>query len=346
MVQQRTNVSNNNNIQKSRGTALSNGFDDATSPSKGNKLMAIRFGTWKYCFHHRLLMLRCVVLLCVILAIQYVHSRWFREVTSLLTRLEANQEEAGKFRSRKRWYGNPFVQSNEDMYDATRDFFRNERNFQARQSEKSRDIALMKEVTDRLKSVYNANHSITMEDLSDVDFGNFQLPSMISNEEKERLLHDRQAILDIIIRAGLSVDSAVIPYLPSWSEVERLYGAKPIVYGLEGCTAFRARVPAKHRFVGVAGQMNTGTNALSKYLTENIAITENSDKTKGVLWTVPWYKHSWISLYKKYKYKQPHNHHDHVMAVVLIRDPYFWMQRYVVVVLFLNNILTLFSSFH
>jgi hypothetical protein len=329
MVQQRTNFSNGSKVQKNHGT-ISSGFGDAMSPSKSNKHMVIYIGTRKYCFHHRLSMLRFLVFFCVILTIQYIHSRWFQEVPFSSTFRESDQGEAEKLRSRKRWYENPFAQSNEDQSDAVQDYVRNERNFQARQSEMNKDIALMKETADRLKSVYNANHSISMDDLTDVDFKEFQLPAMVSKEEKERALQDRRIVLDIVTRAGLSVDSTVIPYLPSWSEVERLYGSKPIVYGLDSCASFRARVPAKHRFVGVAGQMNTGTNALSKYLTENIVIPENDDRTKGVLWTVPWYKHSWISLYKKYKYKQPHNHHDHVMAVVLIRDPYFWMQRYVV----------------
>jgi hypothetical protein len=189
------------------------------------------------------------------------------------------------------------------------------------------NIAAMKKTKQEMDQIFNnEHHIITLEDLKDLNWTETS-PFTNPNITWEEAAQDRQPILDILQRAGLKVDVHVLARLPTWSQVVRLYGDSPVIVGTESCASFRESVPAQTRYVGVAGQMNTGTNALSKYLINNIHIPENKDsKDHGVLWTVPWYKHGWVSLRGRYKYQPPQDT-SLVLPVVLIRDPYFWMQR-------------------
>lgn len=142
---------------------------------------------------------------------------------------------------------------------------------------------------------------------------------------------------------------------------------RPIIIGMDTCHIFRQNIQLNDRYIGVAGQMNTGTNALANLLSSNIyipydhhAVEDNkyhfnnknknhknhknqrkNDNNKnhannndyngnhngsGILSTVPWYKHGWISLRYQYNYQEP-NEHKNVLPIVIIRDPYFWMNR-------------------
>lgn len=177
----------------------------------------------------------------------------------------------------------------------------------------------MRESTLHFDQVFNSNHTLTLDDLEDIAT-NKNMPQV----SWEEAAHDRQPILDLLERAGLRVDVHVLQRLPTWSQVTELYGDEPVILGTETCQPFRDRVPPNKRFVGVAGQMNTGTNALSKYLANNIQIKPNRI-SRGVLWTVPWYKHAWAALKYRYKYRVPEDH-DKVLAAVMVRDPFFWMQ--------------------
>lgn len=177
----------------------------------------------------------------------------------------------------------------------------------------------------------NENHTITLQDLADLkpSFLHSALPT--NNISWTEASVDRQPLLDLLHAAGLSIDLDVLQQLPTWTQVTHLYGKEPVIVGLDDqCAAFRQAIPPDQRFVGVAGQMNTGTNALAKYLQHNIRIAANP-VMKGVLWTVPWFKHGWASLQHRYEYRIPQNH-SLVMAVVLVKDPYFWMRRYVCVI--------------
>lgn len=186
----------------------------------------------------------------------------------------------------------------------------------------------MKQLNAQLGQVFNENHTITLADLTDLD-----RKESLKDVTWEEAALDRGPILDTLHRAGLKVDVQVLQRLPTWSQVVNLYGSKPVIVGRDTvCQAFRDQVPAATRFVGVAGQMNTGTNAMAKYLAQNIQILEN-EIGYGVLWTVPWYKHAWASLRFRYQYRIP-KEHANVLAVVIIRDPYFWMQRCVRVLYF------------
>jgi hypothetical protein len=207
----------------------------------------------------------------------------------------------------------------------------------ARVPNRKQDVKAMKKTNAEMKDLFRENQTIGLEDLADIAI--VDVPPTTWDEA----LIDRRPILDVLHRFGLNVTLPVLQRLPTWSQVVRLYGDQPVVWepneidvagkgsttSSSSCAAFRQRVAVQHRYVGVAGQMNTGTNALSKYLTQNIYLAGQLDtKTRGVLWTVPWYKHGWADLRFRFRYRETPQDHSNVLAVVLIRDPFFWMQRY------------------
>lgn len=95
----------------------------------------------------------------------------------------------------------------------------------------------------------------------------------------------------------------------------------PRVYGMETCESFRQKVPLRQRVVAVAGLFNTGTNAMDSHLKFNV---------KGGVqhkWQVPWGKHRMESVRETHVANRLGNvNKDHVLPVVMIRDPFYWMQ--------------------
>jgi hypothetical protein len=147
---------------------------------------------------------------------------------------------------------------------------------------------------------------------------------------------DKEPILRILREAGINdIDNETLQELPTWSEVTRLYGIQPRIYGLERCEAFRNHSDPAEHFLGTAGTFNTGTNLLSELLIHNCQMTKRMEKygpvNKGIRWQVPWGKHSPPlddDFRKTHKTKKGDNviEADNVLPAVTIRDPYVWMQ--------------------
>ena len=81
------------------------------------------------------------------------------------------------------------------------------------------------------------------------------VPAAAIKQPREVLLREKQRILDLIDRAGIdssNLDDQTLEDLPSWEEVVRLYGPKPIIYGLDRCQQFQ-ETTKKLGFIGTAG---------------------------------------------------------------------------------------------
>ena len=116
------------------------------------------------------------------------------------------------------------------------------------------------------------------------------------------------------------------PKLPSMTTLNALYGKLsegPVILGMETCRTYQETVKYEDRYTAVAGMFNTGTNAMQFHLQHNI------DNLKYA-WQVPWGKHR-MEFVK-------HNHtapglakfvKEHALPVVVIRDPFHWMQSMV-----------------
>jgi hypothetical protein len=103
---------------------------------------------------------------------------------------------------------------------------------------------------------------ITKEDL--VGIGDDKVSSEGADNDTlslEEVKKGREELLAILEDAGVQdIDAASIAKLPTWSQVTKLYGDKPVVYGLETCERFRNTILKEDASVGTAGLFNTGTN--------------------------------------------------------------------------------------
>jgi hypothetical protein len=155
--------------------------------------------------------------------------------------------------------------------------------------------------------------------------------------------------------------------LAPWKQVTDLYGSKPIVVGMETCTTYRRSILLSQKGgasstssissprVRVAGLYNSGTTALAHALVDNLPRTKfsataagsaleeqirqgqkstasgnNSNSNTIISPGVPWGKH----LPLKYKYINTFpvdnaDDPDLVLPIVVVRDPYRWMQSMV-----------------
>jgi hypothetical protein len=167
--------------------------------------------------------------------------------------------------------------------------------------------------------------------------------------------------------AGVTIDAAhdvpAVLQLPTWKQVTDLYyfhntggdgggnsNPEPVVVGLDRCEEYRTNVPPGRRFLGVAGNFNSGTTAFGMSLQANCRFPPSEQQhdqeeeeqrrrqrrrqyhnnrvsnVGGMLNQVPWAKH------KMAQHRYNHTIVDgvipaeDVLPVVLIRDPYYWMQ--------------------
>jgi hypothetical protein len=122
--------------------------------------------------------------------------------------------------------------------------------------------------------------------------------------------------------------------LPTWNGVSNLYGPTPVILGLEHCEEFRSNLNQAKPLGGlkIAGFFNSGTNAMARTLMENLndgkygsrATLESTIRAQGVVTQVPWGKHRWILADELARLSQPD-----ILPVVVVRDPYRWMQSMV-----------------
>lgn len=149
---------------------------------------------------------------------------------------------------------------------------------------------------------------------------------------------DKGPILEILTQSGMNIedqnelDQVTLDQLPTWTQIQNLYGSKPIIYGLEKCETFRNAVEPTTRFFGIAGTFNTGTNLVADLLKFNCQITERmevyGEKSKGVRWQVPWGKHM-MARYRESDHTTATDKDvpkEHILPVISIRDPFSWMQ--------------------
>ena len=171
-------------------------------------------------------------------------------------------------------------------------------------------------------STHNEPVNLTLFQINNID--QIYIPPERFLETREEAEAHRRPIVDLLRQANVTVDLPILQRLPHWSDVTELYGDKLVVVGAETCPTFRQDIPPHLRFVGPAGQMNVGTNALHSYLKLNLQVVPNL-RHKGMLVEVPWNKHAWAGLRHRLNHALPLNH-TNVLPVVLIRDPYQWMQ--------------------
>jgi hypothetical protein len=147
--------------------------------------------------------------------------------------------------------------------------------------------------------------------------------------------NNKEPIYALLREAGVDPESLgadTLQQLPSWDEVTRLYGDRPILVGLDTCERFRQQSDPAEHLIGVAGTFNTGTNLLAELLIQNCYIPERTQRygpvSRGMRWQVPYGKHTPI-VNETYRLTY-HAHGDtdintaNVLVAAAIRDPAVW----------------------
>jgi hypothetical protein len=207
----------------------------------------------------------------------------------------------------------------------------------------------------RGKVVMQAITTVSLQDLNLAD-ADWPVPVPIAAAMTlEKAVAGKKPLLRLLRDAGVQhLDTAVIAQLPTWNDIVQLYGPMdgPVVAiglrdddsnnnnknstrdNMSSCARFRATVPAATAYIGTAGLYNTGTNALTYYMRENLVMPANTvvGHHQGILTQVPWDKH-WLyktatknhtvaaaaAHYAQYPAKK-------VLPVVIVRDPLTWTQ--------------------
>jgi hypothetical protein len=158
------------------------------------------------------------------------------------------------------------------------------------------------------------------------------MPQITTNITWKEASKGKEPILALLRDAGIQdIDIRVVQLLPTWNQVEALYGKNgPILEGLAQCDFFRNNYGGK--VWGIAGMFDSGTNLAANYLESNCIMPSTStDKDSfDILWEVPWGKHVPAEMRNHKSYRRNDKSKDDatssVMPIVMIRDPYFWMQ--------------------
>jgi hypothetical protein len=160
---------------------------------------------------------------------------------------------------------------------------------------------------------------------------------------------DKKWALEILHSSDgiFQMNGKICQKLPTQSEVSHLYGTDPVVYGMETCEQFRKNVEQLRGTLGrravptvrVAGIFNTGTNAMAVSLARNIQqnyelwndrVRSKFSRKRDRLFNVPWEKHVPPRFRKENVVAQDQDIDLRlVLPVVMVRDPYWWMQSMV-----------------
>jgi hypothetical protein len=133
--------------------------------------------------------------------------------------------------------------------------------------------------------------------------------------------------------------------LPTWEEVSSLYGDKPKIIGLDTCKQYRAMLRTYNNkrnnkqlkaypMPRVAGLENVGSNAFAETLADNLQRNPTIRSDHSRAYNVPWLKHTELQ-YREFVVNEKRgwdsrvDRIEHVLPIVLVRDPYRWMESIV-----------------
>ena len=111
----------------------------------------------------------------------------------------------------------------------------------------------------QVRSSKMVNKTIGVEDLADIaPFRHIYANHSLDRASWDEAIVGREPVVEVLKRAGLTVDLDVLKLLPTWDTVKQLYGEGPVILGMERCAAFRKAYKPANRYVGIAGQHNCG----------------------------------------------------------------------------------------
>lgn len=152
-------------------------------------------------------------------------------------------------------------------------------------------------------------------------------PSCLNSSQIEACF-GKEELVEILTNAEVPLDHDRCNRLPTWRAMTDLYGEKQIVLGLETCQAYRDMIQTTAGATPmprIAGLCNSGTNVLNQLLFRNLGnITHVGAPRQG--YQVPWGKHAQAKHRLTNIFQNTVENATWVLPIVLIRDPYRWMQ--------------------
>jgi len=161
------------------------------------------------------------------------------------------------------------------------------------------------------------------------------------------------------INSAAQLTDQELSLLPTWDQVVEKFGDNgPVVHGLDTCSVYRSKVPAKKRKLAVAGPFSSGTHFLFDILDNNCKgrfkkFPKAKAKNPNVLFQVPWGKHQSANFRLVHNTDISHSikneneyqkdpitgqlkhppmpdhlleHNKNILPIVVVRDPYTWWQ--------------------
>jgi hypothetical protein len=122
--------------------------------------------------------------------------------------------------------------------------------------------------------------------------------------------------------------------LPNWAEVSSIYGSEPVILGLDSCERYRKILNGTAPRIRIAGLYNSGTNAFARVIDLNVYGVAKFGpmgrpiKNETEFDSVRWGKHAFLHSRGNYT-GQPSPTDHFVLPVVIVRDPYRWMESMV-----------------
>lgn len=169
-----------------------------------------------------------------------------------------------------------------------------------------------------------------------------ELPSdlRVPDYSDSEFCRDKGPLLDIIRSTGVDIDhheqrDIICSYLPKWSDIVSLYGNEPKIIGLDTCQQYRDMLAEANKtsatpiypMARVAGLQNCGTTAMADTFFDNFIANPTIKSTNPRAYNVPWRKHTPWHL--RFNITSPNygwsEKKEHVLPVVVVRDPYRWM---------------------
>ena len=156
---------------------------------------------------------------------------------------------------------------------------------------------------------------------------NFHINTEVDRQDNDNDNDDDDYNLrKILLAANVNVSEYSTSSLPTWEEATTKFGSKPILHGLDTCQVYKDSVALKDRYVGPAGTFNSGTNLLAQTLMANCQLRMNKrGKQDGIEWQVNWGKHQ-PPRFRLENKLNPNIPNENMFPIVIIRDPWSWMQ--------------------
>jgi hypothetical protein len=167
---------------------------------------------------------------------------------------------------------------------------------------------------------------------------NDQVNRILSSSIVINACEGKERFLKVLVQSGFpenEITEDLCQSLPSEAQVAELYGLHPIVDGLDRCEEYSSALKAHGNLapqVRVTGLFNTGTNAFSVAVYLNLRDTMQLEGNYSQIQAqaeVPWKKHWPAEARSHWVDNTDPKLVQQIMPVVLIRDPFRWMQSMV-----------------